>query len=246
MECKEKGKEIHYVGETHRSFWDRAREHQKALSDRDNKYAVSKHWEISHPELEVPPQFKYKVINQPRYSLHRQIQEALEIGSREEGTLLNSKTEWGQNPLPRISTTFLETVEEISTPPKWQEKTTYQKRARDQLEDEMPKASNPSAFFQNQLKQRKRRRRMANTEEVQEVPDPPDGPPEGEEGEGQPPDHEQGQSNTRADSGSRSKEMTMVQVAEWMAKANERQAELERTRREKLKQKIANTKKKPG
>ena len=87
---------------------------------------------------------------------------------------------------------------------------------------------------------------MANTEEVQEVPDPPDGPPEGEEGEGQPPGHEQGQRNAIADGGYRSKEMTRVQVAEWMAKANRKQAELERIRKEKQKQRDAKAQKKTG
>ena len=87
---------------------------------------------------------------------------------------------------------------------------------------------------------------MANTEEVQEVPDPPDGPPEGEEGEGQPPGHEQGQRSAIADGGYRSIEMTRVQVAEWMAKANRKQAELERTRKDKQKQRHAKTQKKTG
>ena len=54
MECKEEEKEIHYVGETQGSFWDRAREHHKALSVKDKTYAVVKHWEISHPEFQVP------------------------------------------------------------------------------------------------------------------------------------------------------------------------------------------------
>lgn len=95
MECKEEQKEAHYIGETHRSFWDRAKEHHKALKDKDKIYAVMKHWELCHPELEEPPPYQYKVLKQLRYSLHRQITEAIEIGGREEGTLLDSKAEWG-------------------------------------------------------------------------------------------------------------------------------------------------------
>ena len=106
--------------------------------------------------------------------------------------------------------------------------------------------SNLSDYFNNQLTQRKKRRRMAQAEEVQDVPDPPDAPPGGGEGDGQPLGHEQGQSNALLEGGSRRKEMSRVQVVEWMAKANRKQAELEKLRKEKQKQRDAKTKNKTG
>ena len=48
-DCKENGKRRHYIGETHRSFWDRAMDHYDALNEKNESYGVVKHWMEEHP-----------------------------------------------------------------------------------------------------------------------------------------------------------------------------------------------------
>ena len=87
------GKTRVYVGESHRSFWDRACEHDNALKEKDEWFGVVKHWMEEHPELLEPPKYEYKVLKSHRTSLERQIAEALEISATDAATPLNTKTE---------------------------------------------------------------------------------------------------------------------------------------------------------
>ena len=67
----EEGVTSKYHGETHRSFWDRIREHQIALKNRDNKNALVAHWETWHKDKEDAPLYKYKVSKICHNSLER-------------------------------------------------------------------------------------------------------------------------------------------------------------------------------
>ena len=88
--CKEAGVKKVYIGESSRTFWDRAKEHAEALTKKDPTYAVVKHWEISHPELEEPPEYSYKILKKHHSAIHRQIWEAISIQSIHDDQLLNS------------------------------------------------------------------------------------------------------------------------------------------------------------
>ena len=51
-----------YVGESARSLYERSKEH---IADRESKKKDShqiKHWILSHPEMQEPPAFRFKII----------------------------------------------------------------------------------------------------------------------------------------------------------------------------------------
>ena len=97
--CQAQGKSSYYWEESHRAFSDRALEHQKALDTLNEEYATVKHHLSQHQDLK--PSFSFKVDRQWKSSLERQIGEALLISNSPETELLNCKTEWGCNPIPR-------------------------------------------------------------------------------------------------------------------------------------------------
>ena len=72
----------------------------KALEDKD--------WAEAQSHEEDPSEYKMKILSTHRSAIHRQIWEALEIGALPEEELLNKKKEWGINPLPRMTTMFLD------------------------------------------------------------------------------------------------------------------------------------------
>ena len=90
-----------YWGESHRSGWDRASDHQKALKTQNKAYAIVKHQLNDHNEEEVP-NFQFNVVQSFTSSLERQIREAIAIDSEDPEAKLNSKAEWGMNAIPRI------------------------------------------------------------------------------------------------------------------------------------------------
>ena len=57
--CKESGVKSHYIGESSRTFFDRAKEHITALRNSNKTYAVVKHWQECHSESKSPPQILF-------------------------------------------------------------------------------------------------------------------------------------------------------------------------------------------
>ena len=100
MTCHEEGKKQIYWGESHRSGWDRALDHQKALKVKDESYAIVKHAINAH--CNTNPKFQFKVESKHRSSFERQVKEAINIDATPSHELMNSKSEWGRNPIPRI------------------------------------------------------------------------------------------------------------------------------------------------
>ena len=91
-----------YVGESSRSLYERAREHE---ADKLNKAEDShqiKHWLTDHPELLSPPKFRFKVIQTFKDPLSRQLAEAVRIDLRGPG-VLNSKSEYSRCRVPRLT-----------------------------------------------------------------------------------------------------------------------------------------------
>ena len=107
MENVPEGRTGIYIGETSRSLHERAIEHINDAKSFDPKSHIVKHWANDHPDrLEMPP-FAISTTCQYKDCLSRQIGEALKIHYSQD-TLLNSKSEYIQNCLTRI------TIEESS------------------------------------------------------------------------------------------------------------------------------------
>ena len=91
-----------YVGESSRSMYERAKEHEadkQALSEDSHQV---KHWLTDHQELLAPPKFNFKIIQTFQDPLSRQLAEAVRIDLRGEG-VLNSKAEYNRCKVPRLT-----------------------------------------------------------------------------------------------------------------------------------------------
>ena len=89
-----------YWGESHRSWHDRSEEHIKALKSGNQGNALVKHQTLHHPD--ETPNFQFKLHKSWKTSLQRQIQEGLLIQNTDTDLLMNSRSEWGNNGIPRI------------------------------------------------------------------------------------------------------------------------------------------------
>ena len=58
QECEKEKKVAHYIGETHRTFYDRSLEQVKNLRSKQESSALFKHWQICHPEMKEAPEFR--------------------------------------------------------------------------------------------------------------------------------------------------------------------------------------------
>ena len=114
QECKLKGIKRVNIVETCRSVFDRIQEHKKALEDKDMSCGVVKHWAEAHPDRDSRPEYEVKTLATHKSALERQLWEALEIGWLSEDQHLNTKTEWGINPIPRNTVMFLEQEARVS------------------------------------------------------------------------------------------------------------------------------------
>ena len=103
--CIHREKDLLY-GESSRSFYDRSREHVQALKDKNQKYAIVKHWLESHHNLEDPPKYKFEVLGTHLTTKSRQLSEGLAIESHETEHLINGKGEYGSNRIPRFKMTL--------------------------------------------------------------------------------------------------------------------------------------------
>ena len=100
--CKANGKKAIYFGESSRSWWDRSRDHNQALTTKNKDYAIVKHWLSQHGDQDDPPSYEYKVESTHKSAIHRQIPEAIKIDLEPEENLMNGKAEWGHNKVPRL------------------------------------------------------------------------------------------------------------------------------------------------
>ena len=87
-----------YVGESARSIFERAREHRQDAADGSEDSHIIKHWKVSHPELQEPPQFHIKVVASFRDALSRQL---IRIDLRG-GNVLNYKSEYTRCKISRL------------------------------------------------------------------------------------------------------------------------------------------------
>ena len=75
--CAVKGISAVYIGESHRTWGDRAGEHSKAIETLNGSYASVRHHLASHGD--ETPMFTYHIMGTHTTSLERQIKEGLLI-----------------------------------------------------------------------------------------------------------------------------------------------------------------------
>ena len=90
-----------YVGESSRSIYERAKEHEMDKVKGSEDSHQIKHWLSSHEELLTPPSFKFKIVRTFQDPLTRQLSEAVRIDLRGDG-ILNSKAEYSRCRVPRL------------------------------------------------------------------------------------------------------------------------------------------------
>ena len=101
LECMSGEKELAvYVGESARSASERMTEHMENARDRRADSHIYKHWSIQHAGKET--KFSFKILGFFDAPLERQVGEAVRIALTGAGSILNSKSVFNRNPLPRI------------------------------------------------------------------------------------------------------------------------------------------------
>ena len=130
--------------------------------------------------METAPKFCFKVLKTHHSAIHRQIYDAIEIQASPEDQLLNSKSEWGLNHIPRLITDIPiddhKPEPDLREPGKKLDLPGHHDKQRRQPEQEAH-----LDHFQTQFKQRKRKR-LDQKRLQSEVPGQPDDP-------GDPSDH---------------------------------------------------------
>ena len=101
-DCRTKGKEVEYWGETGRDGYTRGGDHLKGCNNQNEDNALWKHLEGDHKgEGKGNEIFSMRVEKGFKKPLARQIREGVEI-ELSKATLLNSKSEWNSARIPRI------------------------------------------------------------------------------------------------------------------------------------------------
>ena len=101
---KEEMKRYKYIGETSRSIYERAWEHQNGLASLDKDSYMLKHFLDRHEEEDLKVRrFAVKVIKFTRTSFDRQILESVQLQNNRNHNLLNSKSEFNRCAIPRLS-----------------------------------------------------------------------------------------------------------------------------------------------
>ena len=121
-----------------------------ALRKQDTNYAIVKHWHESHQHMETPPDFSISLVRSHKSSLERQIHEAVSIELADpQVILMNGKSEWGQNRVPRVVNKLEEDANKSPT-------NCNRKRPPDEQEPVATKTATPDPeSFQGQYKKRK-------------------------------------------------------------------------------------------
>ena len=108
--CEQQGNKTIYIGESSRSFFERAGEHMqmfkmKREGNPENNEANSVFWGHSkekHESSMTTKNWNFKILSSHQTPLDRQVTEAVKIARVGTGTLLNAKNEFGCNNLPEL------------------------------------------------------------------------------------------------------------------------------------------------
>ena len=104
--CEQDGQTATYYGESGRNAYYRINQHADDICKENTKNAFAKNIANKHPEHagEVD-MFKFEVISTYRSCLDRQVQEGVRITDDKSDELLNSKNEYHQPSVTRVTTT---------------------------------------------------------------------------------------------------------------------------------------------
>ena len=97
QECKANEVKATYIGESSRTFFDRAKDHIDALRTKNTSYGIVKHWMECHSQMEEPPNFSFHLMRRHRSAMDRQIFEAFAIEKEVNDITMNNKAEFGHN-----------------------------------------------------------------------------------------------------------------------------------------------------
>jgi hypothetical protein len=104
--CEQEGLCSEYWGETGDSAYARCLDHKKDIENKDLGNAFAKHLETHHPtEVGKPDKFEFKLENTFQKPAPRQTSEAIKIHNSKADYLLNSKSEWEQPSVERVTVT---------------------------------------------------------------------------------------------------------------------------------------------
>ena len=89
-----------YIVETSRTLHECAVEYMQDTEAYSAKSHIVKHWILSHPEMNTPPQIAFRITSIYRDCLYRQIGEALNYTKDK---IINSKNEYLNNCISRLT-----------------------------------------------------------------------------------------------------------------------------------------------
>ena len=104
--CAEKGISAVYHGESGRSGYLRTKQHKADIQKGRTSNAFAKHLEIHHPDqIGNPSVFKFKSEQTFVKCLERQVSEGIAITNSSADTIMNSRSEYLQPAIHRVTTT---------------------------------------------------------------------------------------------------------------------------------------------
>ena len=108
--CKEEeGKIAEYWGETARTAFLRGEEHIKGLKEKKEDNSLWKHSALFHEGTLQERELRMRMMESHKSPLKRQVQEGVQLQVHTADIIMNSKSEWNHDRLPRI---VIETGEE--------------------------------------------------------------------------------------------------------------------------------------
>ena len=136
IEMKKKVRKVKYVGESSRSGYDRGYEHLDKLATLNSDSHMLKHMVEDH-YLEDFEKVKWGmfITRFMRTAFERQIEEAVTITREAENNeILNSRAEWNQCALPRLTTRMGDIGEELK---KWEKEMEDEKKKEEKIEEKI-------------------------------------------------------------------------------------------------------------
>ena len=110
-ESEGRGRRV-YIGETGKSGYERMVQHWRSWRAKESDSFLWKHDANVHGGNMDESQLIAKIISKPKKALQRQIEEAVRILEEEPQALLNSKSGYGVNKIPRISVIMGEDIKD--------------------------------------------------------------------------------------------------------------------------------------
>ena len=111
---KEQMKIPKYIGESSRSAYERGFEHLDKLASLSSNSHMLKHMLDKHEESDFSQvQWGMFILEFKRTAFERQIEEAVKIQQEASDSILNSRSEWNQSSLPRLTTRIGDLEQEV-------------------------------------------------------------------------------------------------------------------------------------